>query len=74
MKDLTGKTFKIEDKEFEILADGRKGEGYIGFGLVMFKEIGKPLPEDGSCYSESGYYFSDNPPYFDEAGWLKRNS
>lgn len=69
MKDLTNKTFQIDNTEYVIVCDGRKGSGSIGHGIVMFNEVGKPKSTDGSCYSLSGCYFYDTKPYFNEKAY-----
>ena len=67
---LVGKVFSLEDVEYEIHVDGRKDAGSIGLGVVMFWYKGKPEPDSG-LYSESGCYFWDEPPYFNEKQWKK---
>jgi len=60
MKNIEGKKITINKKENVIKEDSRKGEAMIGNGTVGIED------KNGEYYVESGRYFSDEKPYFNE--------
>lgn len=60
MKNLEGKKININGDEYIIKHDDRSGVGSIGFGTVGLED------KNGQYFVESGRYFYDTKPYFNQ--------
>mgnify|MGYP001579950331 FL=1 len=60
MKNLEGKKININGNEYIIKDDSRKGSGSIGWGSVGLED------KHGEYFVESGCYFYDTKPYFNQ--------